>query len=197
MSRLLVFAVILVLAFCAQTPPLRAAELGKDASPEQVAGEAYARMQAGQWEQAAELFDPAALRQFREMMAPLMEAGGGEAMATMLLGEEATADVVKAMSDAEFLGRFMRTVMQRSGAKLERQDILGGVAEGQDRIHLVTRTTASAMGIGMTQLEVVTVHQTSQGWRLALSGKLDGMAQALRARQTPATVEQTPDGETE
>jgi hypothetical protein len=36
------------------------------------------------------------------------------------------------------------------------------------------------MGIRMTQMEVVTMNRTPQGWRLALSGKFDGMAQAMR-----------------
>jgi hypothetical protein len=168
--------------------PLVAADLTPEMSAEQVAAESYARMRAGEWESAAETFDPAALKQFRGMMAPILEGPVGEAMATMFFGEGKTGRDLAKMSDTAFFSGFMRNVSGGVGAKLQGQQILGSVPEGADRQHLVTRATAEAMGVRMTQMEVVTLNRTSQGWRLALSGELEGMAQALRrANEAAAT----------
>lgn len=172
-----VMAGLLVLLFAG---PLAAADLTPEMSAEQVAAEAYARMRAGEWESAAETFDPAALERFRGMMAPILEGPVGEAMATMFFGKGKTGRDLAKMSDTAFFSGFMRNVSGVGGAKLQGQQILGSVPEGTDRQHLVTRATAEAMGVRMTQMEVVTLNRTPQGWRLALSGELEGMAQALR-----------------
>lgn len=174
--------------------PLAAAELTPEMSAEQVAAEAYARMRAGDWPSAAEAFDPAALKQFRDMMAPMLEGPVGEAMAGMFFGAGSSGSDLAKMNDAAFFAGFMRTVSSGTGARLDGQDILGKVPEGPDRQHLVTRTTAEAMGVRMTQMEVVTLNRTPQGWRLALSGELEGMAQALR--RASASTPKTPDSPT-
>jgi hypothetical protein len=171
--------------------PLAAAELRPEMSAEEVAAEAYARMRAGDWPSAAEAFDPAALKQFRDMMAPMLEGPVGEAMAGMFFGAGSSGSDLAKMNDAAFFAGFMRTVSDGSGARLDGQDILGKVPEGPDRQHLVTRATAEAMGLRMTQMEVVTLNRTPQGWRLALSGELEGMAQALR--RASASAPKTPD----
>lgn len=169
--------------------PLAAAELTPQMSAEEVAAEAYARMRAGDWQAAAEAFDPAAMKRFRDMMAPMLEGPVGEAMAGMFFGADSSGSDLAKMNDAAFFAGFMRTVSDGSGARLDGQDILGKVPESPDRQHLVTRATAEAMGVRMTRMDVVTLNRTPQGWRLALSGELEGMAQALRRANasTPGT----------
>jgi hypothetical protein len=175
-----VFIAALYCAMLWSTGPAAAAALTPEMSAEQVAREAYARMRAGDWAAAAETFDPAALKQFRGMVGPLLERPVGEGVLGMFHDDgKLSADTGK-MSDAEFFAGFVRGLMLGSGANLNGQDILGAVPEGPDRMHLVTRSSVEAMGIHLTQVEVVTLNRTPQGWRLALNGKLDGMAQALR-----------------
>lgn len=159
--------------------PLSAAELGPEMTPEQVAAESYARMRAGDWAGAAETFDPAALKQFRGMFG----AGGGETspMLQALLGI-ADGKSLDALDDRAFFAGFLKAMMGRMGGvvALRGQEILGGVPEGGDRIHLVARTRAEAMGLTMTNMEVVTLNRTPHGWRLALSGGMEGMATLFR-----------------
>lgn len=173
--------------------PLPAAELTPELSAEQVAAESYARMRAGEWESAAETFDPAALKQFREMIAPIIEGPMGEGMIGIFYGAGKTADDIRSMNDTTFFAGFMRNIAGGVAVSLKGQEILGGVPEGADRLHLVTRASVEAMDIRMTQMEVVTMNRTPQGWRLALSGKFDGMAQAMRKAgeavpEVPATA---------
>lgn len=186
-------SVLLAFSMLTFACPLLAAELTPDLSAEQVAAESYARMRAGEWDRAAETFDPAALKQFREMIAPILEGTMGEGMIGMFYGAGKTADDIRRMNDTAFFAGFMRNVAGGVAASLKGQEILGSVPEGADRIHLVTRASVEAMDIRMTQMEVVTMNRTPQGWRLALSGKFDGMAQAMRkageARpEAPATA---------
>lgn len=189
-------AALCCLLFCAW--PLAAAELKPDMTPEQVAAEAYARMRAGDWPGAAEAFDPAALRQFREMF------GAGDASSPMapmlraLLGME-DGQSLDTLDDTAFFAGFLQSMMGRMGGMvaLGGQEILGGVPEGRDRMHLVARTSAKAMGLTMTNMEVVTLNRTPGGWRLALSGQMEGMAALFRkaaegAEAPQAVPEQAP-----
>lgn len=183
---------LLSISMLAFIGPVLAAELSPDMSAEQVAAESYARMRAGEWERAAETFDPAALKQFREMLGPLIEGPVGEGMVGTFYGAGKTAADVRKLNDAAFFAGFMKTLAGGIGVSLKNQEILGSVPEGADRLHLVTRASVEAMDIRMTQMEVVTMNRTPQGWRLALSGKFDGMAQALRraseAKSEPPAV---------
>lgn len=184
------------LLFCAS--PLSAAELAPDMTPEQVAAEAYARMRAGDWPGAAEAFDPAALKQFRGMFGAGAEASPMAPMLRALLGMEEGKSFDK-LDDTAFFSGFLQSMMGRMGGMvtLGGQQILGGVPEGGDRMHLVARTSAEAMGLKMTNMEVVTLNRTPKGWRLALSGQMEGMAALFRkaaegGKPPEATPGQTP-----
>ncbi|MBP6750585.1 MAG: hypothetical protein KA144_13185 [Xanthomonadaceae bacterium] len=174
-------ALVLTVALCiANAAPLWAAELRPDATPEAVLHESFRRMKAGEWTSAADAFDPAALTQLRDMLAPILESEDGAGVATMFFGDGASPASLKSMSDQAFFAGLMSSIMQTAGGSLESQEVLGGVAEGPDRMHMVVRNKAAAMGLSITQMEVVTLNKTPQGWRLALSGKMEGMAQALK-----------------
>ncbi len=187
-SRPLAIAALFLssLAVCA---PLSAADLTPGDAPETVLRESYRRMQANEWPAAADTFDPAALKQFRDMLAPILDTGDGAGILAMLFGPEQTPDSLKAMSDQAFFAGLISSMMRTSGGTLEGQDVLGGVAEGSQRMHMVVRSKAAAMGITITQMEVVTLNKTAQGWRLALSGKMEGMAQALQMMRAKAKPE--------
>ncbi len=198
MSRAVVLRSVALSCLLACVWPLSAAELKPDMTPEQVAIEAYARMRAGDWPGAAETFDPAALKQFREFFDAQGETSPMAPMLQALLGVEDGKSLEK-LDDTAFFAGFLQSMMGRMGGMvtLGGQQILGGVPEGADRMHLVTRTSAEAMGLKMTNMEVVTLNRTSGGWRLALSGQMEGMAALFRkmaeGEKPPLTApEQTP-----
>ena len=167
MSRLHRLIAILLLAsaplFALAAPP------PPDATPQQVAAEAYTRMKAGDWEGAAETFDPKALASFRGMMQPVLDAimkpdaskdgattgtaGDMSALFLAMIFSPATSlDEVKALSDAQFLGRVMKNMTVMGGVTLDSQEILGMVGEGDATVHLVARTKASADGLAVTEM---------------------------------------------
>ncbi len=181
--------------------PVAAAELTVDMPPEQVAREAYRRMQTADWVAAAETFDPAALKRFRELLLPVLDAVGvagqdragneqdsasaGALMLWVLFAPATSVEEIKALSDREVFARIMANTMSLASAKLEGQDVIGSVAEGNDMVHVVTRNVAKVETISMTKVEAITLHRTPQGWRLALTGDLEGLAETLQASIAP------------
>lgn len=182
--------------------PVAAAELTVDMPPEQVAREAYRRMQTADWVAAAETFDPAALKRFRELLLPVLDAVGvsgkdppagkkqdsasaGALMLWVLFAPATSVEEIKALSDREVFARIMANTMSLASAKLEGQDVIGSVAEGNDMVHVVTRNVAKVETMTMTKVEAITLHRTPQGWRLALTGDLEGLAETLQASIAP------------
>lgn len=198
-SRFLRFLSLSIALLCAG--PVVAAELTADMSPEQVTREAYARMQAGDWLAAADTFDPAALKRFRELLTPVFDAASrldkdpaaqaqgtesvGALMLWVLFAPATSIEEIKALSDREVFARIMGNTMSLASAKLEGQEVIGSVAEGTDRVHVVTRNAAKVETISMTKVEAITLHRTAQGWRLALTGDLEGLAETLQASIAP------------
>jgi hypothetical protein len=192
-----IHALILSVAALCAPGLVPAAELTPDLPPEAVLREAYARMRAGDWRAAAETFDPAALARFRAMLEPLFvaasapasEGGDGQAnqanrdamMLMLLFAPAKSVEEVRALSDRELFARLMRGTMSLAGAQLDGQQILGHVAEGADLVHVVTRNTARMDEITVSKVEAVTLQRTAQGWRLALTGEIEGLAESLQA----------------
>lgn len=200
--------------------PVAAAELTVDMPPEQVAREAYRRMQTADWVAAAETFDPAALKRFRELLLPVLDAVGvpgkdlagkkqgnpqdkeqdnasaGALMLWVLFAPATSVEEIKALSDREVFARIMANTMSLASAKLEGQDVIGSVAEGSDMVHVVTRNVAKVEAMTMTKVEAITLHRTPHGWRLALTGDLEGLAETLQASiappQDPAAGDDSP-----
>ncbi|MBN8212038.1 MAG: hypothetical protein J0M09_03895 [Xanthomonadales bacterium] len=196
--------------------PVAAAELTVDMPPEQVAREAYRRMQTADWVAAAETFDPAALKRFRELLLPVLDvvgvagkdradqeqdneqdkASAGALMLWVLFAPATSVEEIKALSDREVFARIMANTMSLASAKLEGQDVIGSVAEGSDMVHVVTRNVAKVEAMTMTKVEAITLHRTPHGWRLALTGDLEGLAETLQASiappQDPAAGDDSP-----
>ncbi len=182
--------------------PVAAVELTVDMPPEQVAREAYRRMQTADWVAAAETFDPAALKRFRELLLPVLDAVGvsgkdppagkkqdsastGALVLWVLFAPATSVEEIKALSDREVFARIMANTMSLASAKLEGQDVIGSVAEGTEMVHVVTRNVAKVETMTMTKVEAITLHRTPQGWRLALTGDLEGLAETLQATIAP------------
>lgn len=198
-SRLL--AALYACCFALSAPSTASARtLSPGLAPAEVATEAYARMKAGHWSEAAEAFDPAALARFRTLLGPLLDAagkppGGAEdpnaaARTTLqvLFAPAKTVDEVRALPDAELFARVMSSTLSLAGASLERQQVLGTVKEGADLAHVIVRSTAAMGDHRVSRVEAISLHHTPKGWRLVLTGELEGLAESLQ----PATPDAEP-----
>ena len=155
-------------------------------TPESIAKSYFEMLRNKQWTQIAQLYDPGALRDFREMMSFLLEVPDESASQVLgaLFGPGATKQGVKAMSEAEFFAAFLGGVMARSAQlgqlNFETIEVLGSVGEGDSLRHVVTRTHISLADMSMESMEVVSLKKVENEWKLLLQGKIKGMAQQIK-----------------
>lgn len=155
-------------------------------TPEQVA-DAY--LQAIRTEGLAAVPDyihPDELERFRGMLLPVLagDSPATEAMREAFFGEKTTLASVQGMDAKAFMQGFMRFAQRQMAAmdvSIGQSETLGSVREGEV-VHLVTRNTVGAGPIQLTQMEVISLKPYQGGWRLLLSGKMEGLAQALSAQ---------------
>ena len=146
----------------------------QDAGDPEAVVEAYVdAFEAGDFEGAAELMDPEELRQFVDLLGPLMELSGApdDAGPVPERAPEAFAWFLETMGG---MAPGMTDAMQTADA-----DILGSVAEGDSLVHVVMRTRASVMGIDAEQVSITTTRLREGRWVVALSGDLQTFAQAM------------------
>lgn len=62
------------------------------------------------------------------------------------------------------------------GSSLE---VIGEIGEGDRLVHVVVRTSAESMGIGMTEVSVLTTAKSEGEYRLMLSGQIESIATAI------------------
>ncbi len=177
--------VFLLLALSATL--VHALEPPSPSSPESVVQEYVAAMKAGQYPRTAELMHPEALEKFRTMMLPLVEASAGtEAEQGLLVFFRGVknAEALKKLSPAEFFAAFFAGLAETSPAMKQAlasasTTVIGSVPEG-DVVHVVSRTSVTAEGIGINKMEVVSLKRVGESWRVLLSGEIEGIAQALK-----------------
>ena len=103
---------------------------------------------------------------------------------TNRLPPPASACTVRA--DTTTVGAHRRASMSLASAELESQQVIGSVAEGTEMVHVVTRNVGKVETLSMTKVEAITLRRTELGWRLALTGDLEGLAETLQASIAPA-----------
>lgn len=158
----------------------------EDESPEQVAEAYIAAFKKDGMAGATAYMHPDELERFRESLVPVLaiEPGLGVEIRKGIFGAEVTAEDLKAMSAEAFMKGFMAFAdkqMKAANAEVVSIEIVGRVTEG-DVVHLVTRGLASAGDVKLTTMEVVSLKRDGKVWRLMLSGKIDGMAEMIKAR---------------
>ncbi|WP_296250402.1 hypothetical protein [uncultured Stenotrophomonas sp.] len=137
---------------------------------------------------------PEELQRFKSMFAPLLTEEQTESSAALLhiyFGEDASVESVREMPAGTFMARIMKFAESQMGGaavRIEDQQFLGSVNEGA-LVHMVTRNTVSIGAIRLTKMEVVSMRPYGDSWRMLLSGDVEGMAKAIRARFEKGTAE--------
>jgi hypothetical protein len=179
-----VWTALLAAALMCLAGPARAAPAAK---PESVVQDYFAALQQNGLTSAADFMHPDELRRFKEMIFPILaaeDAAGRHDLREAMFGANATMGDAESASPADFLRAFMRFVAARmSDAKphFDRIEVLGAIPEG-DVVHVVTRVYVGVGDLAVRQMEVVSLKPSGDDWKLMLTGQMEGLAQALRAR---------------
>ena len=160
-------------------------------TPAEVAHHYFELLHAQEWIAAAGLFDADSLAEFRELMKWINDPEwGGEldGLRATFFGPEADSESVATLSDEEYFAQFFQGIMQQiaalGGFDFKKLEVLGSLPEGDDVVHVVTRNQLAMGEIEMEAMEVLSLRQTEQGWKILLSGKLKGLPQQLKATVT-------------
>jgi hypothetical protein len=160
--------------------------LAQAASPEETVNAYMKSLKEGGVQTTADFIHPAELKRFKDMLMPFFtsapEADRQEGL-DMLFGKGTSLAQVEAMTPHIFMKTFMTAIGEKlQDVKFNSVEILGSVPEGELR-HVVTRITVDGPGgFRMAQMEVVTTKPYESGWKLALTGQLEGLAEAMKRR---------------
>lgn len=195
---------IFALALCFGLQSLAIAQQSQE-TPESVAKAYMEASRQADWIKAASYMHPDALKQLRDLFAPLVAATKSEKEKLEMegvLGVKDKAEFDK-LSDAEVFGKllgFMSSVTPELKNVLNSSmfDILGNIQESADLTHILYRMTIKVdlpglkEPISMTKLEVISMRRFETSWRAELSGDLQGMAKAMAAGLAAREAEEEP-----
>ena len=161
---------------------------GPGATPEAAAAGLIGALRAGDWDGMAAKMHPAALRELRSFLDPLLELPDAEEFRSTFLGVRSDAEA-RGLTDAALFARFIRFTMTQDTSMLPAMRtaqlaVLGHVMEG-DTAHVVSRLSMTFQGIAVSKMEVSSFQEFNGEWRGLLTGDISGLAKALRdgARQ--------------
>ena len=156
------------------------------ASPEDVAREHFAALQAEGMGAVVTFMHPDALTEFKSILLPLFEGEvrQGRRVARDAMFGPMTLAQLRALDTAEFMRRFVAfTMAQRDDIELsfDKIEIVGVVPEGGRR-HVLARMTVGANElVSLTQFEVLSFVPFEDTWRLELTGELRSIAESMRS----------------
>jgi hypothetical protein len=162
--------------------------------PEAVVGQYLHALQAGRYDEMAELMDPVALLRFRDMLLPVLLEAPSPTPGVLLLDGVPDRQAAQKLTPSAFLAALFRGLIKQTPAMAEALrsvsgDVVGSVPEGDSTLHLVCRSRVSVDDLSVIKMTVVTVNLVDGQWRIALTGEIQGMAQALRrALSKPAST---------
>lgn len=147
-------------------------------------------LKARQYKAAASHFDPEQLKEFRVMMEFYKEIPEEpqREFIKAFFGEHQSTESVQALSDTEFFAGMFIFIMQRAeatgGLNFDGLEILGTVAEGEDKAHLVTRNRISMGEVEIEAMEVVSLKKYGNNWKVMMSGRIKGLPAQLKSAFT-------------
>ena len=156
----------------------------------EVATKAYDAFRQADWETYASWMHPEALDRFESILRPVFDA---------VIQVDSTGNMPeefkwfdRTINTQEFLNMTPKDFFAFSMAELvaavpglgdamkgSTMEVIGEIPEGDTLVHVVVRTSAEAMGMGMTEVSVLTTRKSEGEYRLMLSGQIEGLAMTI------------------
>lgn len=164
------------LAVAAPVPP--------QTSPETVADEFLRGFESMAWAATAQRIHPDALDVFRETVTMLVQTDAAGDIPERLL-EGLGADEYGGLGRREVFARVMRSLMGEAPGLMNalvtrRHEVVGSVAEGPDRAHVVYRVHPMGVSGAEPEVKVMTLGLAGERWAVLRSDELDVVRAALR-----------------
>ncbi len=156
-------------------------------TPEERAKLYFTDIESGNFVAAAKHFDPSQLKEFRSTMEFYKEIPVRDQTEFIqtFFGADQTTESLDKISDVDFFAKLFTFMMRQAdavgGLNFDGLEILGGVKEGSDISHLVTRNRVTVGKLNVEAMEVVSLMKSGDEWRILMSGQIKGFADQLRA----------------
>ena len=156
----------------------------------EVAKDAHDAYRSTDWATYASWLHPDGLSRYESILRPMVESTiqvdstGQVAEEFQWLGTPANTQEFMNMSPSEFFSFSMSEIMTAIPALKQAMgsatiDILGEMNEGDTLVHVIVRTSAEAMGLGMSEVSVLTTKKYEDAYRLMLPGQIEGLITAI------------------
>jgi len=156
----------------------------------EVANQAYDAFRQSDWAAYAGWLSPGALERYESILRPAFDVmvqvdSAGNVPETFKWYDSTinTEDFMNMEPPAFFaysMNELTKAVPGLSQAlQGSTMEVLGEVPEGDSLVHVVIRTQAEAMGVGMSEVSVMTVSKSDGEYRLMLPSQIEGLAQAV------------------
>ncbi len=142
------------------------------------------------WPCLARLMDPAALKDLRELLGDRISGATADPRMAALFGGK-PPEQIERLDDNEFFAAFMAGTMRVvGGVSIDSVQVIGGIAEGEDQYHAVTRTVmrSGLTDTPMTLMDIVSLRRIDGQWRLQLKGDVRAMIEGLRRVRAQANA---------
>ena len=160
-----------------------------ETAPE-VAQRTWVAVQDHKWDAVAHLTHPRALREFRALLAPIVDADGpaADSVRQIMFGS-ISHEAAAMVSDSAVYVNLMRwsdslNAAQPGAMEATHYQLLGTVAEGRDTVHVIARASATVSGRHLTWIQVYSLARSGATWRGLLQPNWSQFAAALRAAIT-------------
>ena len=139
------------------------------------------------WNEYAELLDPAGLEIFQAIVMPGIEKLilTSQSDSLNLFGKNFHSETIQNETPAEFFVDIMNMAadvspeLKSTFSEMTNVNI-GAVAEGDSLIHVINRTKLNIGGRDIEEMNVVTLKKYEGEWRIVLSPKIEGIALMIR-----------------
>jgi hypothetical protein len=154
-------------------------------TPETYVAGYFEIMKKGDFETMATMYSPSELKSFREMMSFMEEIPEQFAAAiyAVMLGEGVTRERLREADDQAFFvilfGGLMRLAETQAGIKFQSAEVLGSVTEGEI-IHVLARATSLSGTLALSDMEVISLEKTSDGYQVLMSGEIKGLGDQIK-----------------
>ncbi len=162
-------------------------------TPESVARAYVAATQSGDWAKVTSLMHPESLAQFKKLFEPIFADEKLAKSFGMMFGISSRAEYDQ-LSGGQILEKLVGTlggVLPGFDQMMSKSsfDIVGQVTETPELVHIVYRMQVPldalqlkdapnfTKNVSITKMEVMSLKRYENGWRLTLSGEIEGMAQ--------------------
>jgi hypothetical protein len=151
-------------------------------TPEEVARQQFAAIQAEGIGAVVDYLHPDALAEFKRIVLPVFELEGSDEIRRFVFGKPTATEEIRTMDPSEIMRAFLRSFggeFEDLQVSFDELEIVGVVPEDERR-HVLARMTVSTPDFTIKEYEVLSFKPFEDTWRLELSSEMQSMASAFR-----------------